>query len=358
MRLTFNPHGALTLGFVAMTTRMFFEAAIDGARYQHAGWIAILAGCALNLPIALLLDALDARDNDISSMNKLERAVPLPLLRVFCAIVCLFSLYEAAACTRTLSGSAEYTVLAKMRINWLLVFTSLIATASCLSGGAAVCGAARIWLYMFFPLVLIVIVVQMGFYNVHWLTPIFGPGVKILARGSINFASIGTYLIPMWLCIRADHPDGEKKRPHSIVKLLGLVALAACALSILFYMLSPTMPSAPNQRTFGHDRLLNNGRVAISLQFPLVIIWHFCLITQLAANIVGCSQMLKFTIPKIKEWICVLIVGALSMVLTLVGMAEQEYFDLVYALRYPLVTAIMAAFAVVVLVKRRKKAHA
>lgn len=357
MKLTFNPRGVYWLGLSALSTRLFCEAAIDGASiYQHAAWIPLLAGCILCLPLALLMDALDARGPEIAPMARLQGAIPAIPLRIYCAVLCLLYLADAFINAQSLSASGEYTSLNKTYTFWPTFFALLTAVIACLYGGRALCGAAHMLSLTTLLMLAFVVIAQSRSFQLYWLTPLLGPGLPVLSKSIFSFAALASGIVPLWLCRHAGRPDAEQPPAHAMLRLLGSIALLSAVLCILFFMLSPTLPSGPSDRFFANDRLLANGRMAISLQFPLAIVWHFALLNQLAFSLILCAQLLCFALPRLRPSICVLLSGtAVLALLLIIHPYKQDVLGVLHTLHFMLVALPIIIFAAITLIKGRKK---
>ena len=89
--------------------------------------------------------------------------------------------------------------------------------------------------------------------------------------------------------------------------LWGSAACLLAALQLLgLQMLSPTFVGTELLRPARMEILLNNGRVAISLQFVYLIAWYGGLLHLLSAEAVTAACIVKRLLPGLKPWIVAL----------------------------------------------------
>lgn len=298
MRYVPGRSGALPLMFIAMIARLFCEMALLYPAAHNAAWLCPIAALILYLPFAFALQRAAALGND-SAWGNLEPRVPSLLSALIPLLFALLLLLDASSMMDVIAGTASFSIGDKAVITLELPLAILLALMVLLGPDAAG-NNARIGLYILGVLLLIIALVQLPIYRSGWLTPILGGGVPSILTGALRCAGSMVLLSLTWLFAV---PDRARFGPW----LWGAAAsLLASALLAGLQMLSPTFVGTELLRPARMEILLNNGRVAISLQFVYLLAWYGGLLHLISAEAVTAACILRRLLPGIKLWLVAL----------------------------------------------------
>lgn len=345
---------AFSMGMAALAMRLFYAANIDHPELMNAGWIPVTVACLLMLPLLFGLEVIE-KDKNLPPAQALSALIGNPALRVYAGILCLFSLAETASVLQMLAGSAQHVALEGFPMWVLIGVSALVALVASRKGSQATGGACRVAGRTALYLLLIVLPIQLRFFNPNWLAPILGPGVRTLGESVFSFAGMIGALLPLWLM--------REKRPSGFARSLPATLLTAGALAVAFLllegMLSPSVPARPDLRLSQLDRLLANGRMSATLQFPMVLIWYLGLIILLAFTASSACAMLLTAIPRLGSWPAAALIAVVSTGLAMLSLPPRLSLDPISVIRL-IATGIPAlAFVLMACIqKRRRPAHA
>ncbi|MEG0144861.1 MAG: GerAB/ArcD/ProY family transporter [Clostridia bacterium] len=238
---------AFSLGVVALTSQLFHLLYVDHPDTLNAGWISALAA---GIPALLLCLCL----HFISKGQKDAPACQMKCAggRIFCAVLCLASLFDLGCSTRLFADTAKYTALDSMTLPALILPLLLVLAAACVRGGMAISGAARVWLCVMGLLFLVRLLTLFPRFNPRWLFPVLGPGAPALIRPIPSLLGALTGIVPLWLIT---HPDKAPLKRWNLATLSAVVCvMVACAVA-LCAMLLPAMLDVPTQEAVGEDLL-------------------------------------------------------------------------------------------------------
>ena len=319
---------ALPLMFIATVTRLFCAMALLDPVAHNASWLCPLAGLLLYLPFAFALQRAAALGND-SAWGKLEPRLPRFLSALILIVLGTLLLLDASAMMDVVAGTASFSIGDKAVITLELPLAVLLALMVLLGPDAAG-NNARIGLYILGLLLLIIALVQIPIYRPGWITPILGAGVSPILSGAIRCAGSMALLSLTWLFAV---PDRARFGPL----LWGTAAaLLAAVLLMGLQMLSPTFVGTELLRPARMEIILNNGRVAISLQFVYLIAWYGGLLHLMSSEAVTGACIVRRLLPDIKLWIVALaeavavflLSGSETVQAFLVGTAASWLFPL------------------------------
>lgn len=353
-----NRRSAYALGFCALTTRIFIAIAIDLPSTLNAGYLCVPAACAANLPSALLMWGLWRSSPYAAPAQRLDQACGRNARRALCMLLCIMSVYDTASVARLAATSVEYAAYKTFPVTHLSVIAILGAGLICLTGGAGVSNASRIWFVITGILLGIVFVFQIPHIKVSWLFPLLGPGLSELIPGAHSLSGAITPLISLWLCLEQekgqDRQGGAPYRPTgagAIVKLLLFSSLCAALLLMIYSMLVPALPHVNTYRSFYLDRVLTNGHLSIALQLPMLLMWFLCLTALMAFNVLMAALMLKGAFEKIPYAVAlgIVIIAALPMVFW--DYSDRAALNIINMARYWAVTLPFILLCVVGLIR-------
>ena len=290
--------GALPLMFIAMVARLFCGMALLYPAAHNAAWLCPIVGLLLYLPFAFALQRAAALGNN-SAWGNLEPRLPRFLSALIPILFALLLLLDASSMTDVIAATASFSIGDKAVISLELPLAVLLALMVLLGADAAG-NNARIGLYILGFLLLIIALVQIPIYRPGWITPILGGGICSILSGALRCAGSMALLSLIWLFAV---PDRARFGPL----LWGsIAALLAAALLAGLQMLSPTFVGTELLRPARMEIILNNGRVAISLQFVYLIAWYGGLLHLISAEAVTVACIVHRLLPGLKLWIVAL----------------------------------------------------
>lgn len=298
---------AVAMVSAALAARLFWGAGIDQTSALNASWMCVAGSLLLSLPLVLALSCAAKLGNDGAWQNiaaRSPRAMGLLFECVFAALLLL----DAAANARLMANTANAMSQNGKAIFQLLIPMALLGLFAAALGADAAGRISRLWL-LAMPLLLgIVIAVQFKRFNWRWLTPILGTGPEKVANGTAYCAGCSAMLMLMWAIAVPDRTQS------GALKALLLGTTLAAVLLALMQMLSPTDVINPPTHAARTDLLLSNGRVALSLQLLLAILWYGALLQLYAAETAVACCYLRLAFPKLKRGIiCALAIIAITV---------------------------------------------
>ena len=343
MKLTLPLSLARPLAFAAVSTRLLMGVFLDLPWLYNAGWIAALGATLLCLPLGLLADRVTRACPVGSIAGALEERAGRGVARSVFALLCLICVYETAATSRVLSNTVRHVALAEASAISLLLPLLLVAMLCACFGGQAVGGAARIWLRVMPVLLCIALLLQLRAFRPSWLTPVLGPGVEVLASGSVSASGWLSLSAVIWLCAQRDRKP--EKRRHTAVGMIAAIGVFSAVSLALLALLAPPSVRADLTRTYQLDKLLANGRVAQGAQLPLIILWYAGLLFNVTADLFLAAKLLQLSAPRLDGRLSALLAGVASGAAAMLGWAEQTM--VVYCARWlfaAVATLLLALF--------------
>ena len=311
---------ARPLAFAAVTTRLLMGIFLDLPWLYNAGWIAALGAILLCAPLGMLADRA-ARACRSGIAEALEERGGRAVARPVFALLSLVCIYETAVTSRVLSNTVRHVALAEASAISLLLPLLLAAMLCACLGGQAIGGAARIWVRVMPVLMLIVLLLQFRSFRPAWLTPLLGPGANVLASGTVSASGWLSMAALPWLC--ADREENGAKQRGALSTLAAIGIFSAAVLALLAMMAPPSVRTDLT-RTYQLDKLLANGRVTQTAQLPLILLWYNGLLFNVTADLFFAAKLLQLTFPRLDGRLAVLLGGAVSGAVAMLGWAEQR----------------------------------
>lgn len=294
MKLQISENAAGALATLAVVARIVSGVLIDMPELLNAGWLAILLGALLALPLMFAVTRFrTAQEN---------QSTPLP--RLLCPVFFIIAVWDAAAVASMIADSAGYLALDSTASIYLMIPQFVLCLGCLLLNGDALGASAVIWKKFLPVLLLIVILLQSDNYQPQWLTPLLGPGLPEILSGALRIA--GWFSLPAGLFLIAK-PDVQGHAGHlRPMKTLAFCAAFAALIAAVFSMI---LPSATDQnlfsRTFRFDALLANGRNGLALQLPTIALWYPGLFYALLFDVFTGAVMLQAFLPKWTRNACI-----------------------------------------------------
>lgn len=344
MKLSISTSAVGSFAKLAITARVVFGVLIDMPELLNAGWLSILLGGILALPLACALSKLRFHRSEI------PRACLDGVYMVFFAI----AVSDAAVVTAGIADSASYLALNSAPSAYLMIplfflcFFCLRLNADAVGASAAIWGKVLPWL------IAIVVLLQIGEYQPQWLTPVLGPGIPPLLTGAVRIA--GWLALPSALCLVSQPDDSLQLQP---VKILGCNIFLSAFLAVISGMMTPAIQSENLfTRAFRLDILLANGRSGLSLQFPAIALWYVSLFYALLFDVTAAAVLLQSLLTRWNGHACLCFTLVVTALFSFSKLSTQGASLRMADWLFPLQGLLIALVILSTLFHRRKKRHA
>ena len=320
MKFKISGSAASSLGMLAMALRILFGVTIELPGLYNAGWIAVLLGGILALPLAFAATWL-RNASSLSPIGALSKRSPA-WVRVLTASLSLTAVYDAAVVSDIISCSASYVALNSVNMIYLMLPQLLLCYFALSFNGDAIGFSAGIWNRILPWIVVIIIFVEFRQFRLPWLTPILGPGAAPLLDGALRVAGWLSLLTGLLMISEKDTREGKPLRP---VWLMVRCCLIAAVLVLLHNLMTPALVEAEaSSRFFLLDTLLTNGRSPLSLQLPMMILWFIGLFLLLLFDAFTSVALLQATVPRLTKLPCILIVLGAIVAMSLGNLTAND----------------------------------
>lgn len=344
-----NRANALVFASMAIATRLLFALVIDGFDLMSSGWLAAIAAGILTAPLMIALMRIERLEH-----GSLSELMSSGFMRLYCAAMWLFLLFDAGTGMVLLARSAGYMSSENMMTSVLVVVCAVVVLLACLTGAQAVAGASSIILRLVGLAFVVILITQLGSLNAYWLTPILGPGPSRIARHVPSLCGMLTGLIPIWMLAK------RSASPPRRINMLGVLAITTIVVTVcmlLFAMLLPPMPSGTSARWFQLDRLLSNGRIAQELQVVMVPLWYVLIVHAISYMCIGAIHSLSTALPALKSTWATLLSVACAIAVAFSGIVDRAPLELVNAIRWPVLTLPILIYWPICAIRKRKEAR-
>lgn len=328
MKLCISHDAARSLVKLAVTARVVYGVLIDMPQLFNAGWLCVLVGGALALPIWFAVSQI--RKHDINRTSISFRAV--------CAVFFLLCVYDAGILATSVSESASYMALNSTASIYLTLPLLLLCLFCLRFNGNALGSSAGVWNRILPCILVIIILLQLGDYKPEWLTPVLGPGVKELFKSAVKVAGWFTLPVPLLLLTDSDERNPKKA---SLAYSLCLSAATAALICIAFSMMVPAIPEEKLfVRSFRLETLLSNGRSGLAMQFPAIAIWYLGLFYALLTDVFAGSILLQHAFPGMNRFVCMTAPLTISALLAASSLSDRTPALTVSGWLYPIHAAL------------------
>ena len=335
---------------VALTTRMFWGLSLDIPFALNAVWMCPLVGLVIYLPLAFAADQMGKHGSG-SPLDNLSHCVPGGIILAMELFFALLLLWDGAATVRLAASSSNVIALSDVSVPVLSLPLAIMAGIVTLLGIEAEGNSARIWLKLVPLLLLIIFIVQLRSYNAGWLTPILGDGVGSILDGSIYCAGAMALLSLPWLIAVPDRND------RGLLRYTAFAAAATSAMLISEQMLCPAQIRSALTRAARIELVLSNGRLMLSPQLVVNILWYGSLLHLISTQATSASAYLTRAFPGAPGWIWALAVFAVMLLLPGWNpMAMRTYLQWVGMLFVAIGVALALLLTAEILGKERKRA--
>ncbi len=299
---------AASMLVVALTTRMFWGLSLDVPYALNAVWMCPLVGLVLYLPLAFAISRAGALESG-SPLDNLSHRAPRGMSLAVEIFFTSLLLWDYAATVRLTASSSNVIALSDVSVPVLTLPLAIVAGIAVLLGADAEGNSARIWLRLAPLLLLIVLIVQLRSYNAGWLTPVLGGGTASIVDGGIFCAGAMSLLSLPWIVAVPDRND------RGALRYVALAATASSVMLISEQMLCPLQIKNALTRVARIELVLSNGRLMLSPQLVVNILWYGSLLHQISTEAATASVYLSRVCPGAPVWCWSLLVFASSLVL-------------------------------------------
>lgn len=346
--------GVVALGMTALTSRLMFGALVDMPDLGNGIWIALVTALLMGLPLSLLLDRASASFH-APGTQVLEQALGRGAACLFYIPAFVLMVWDAACDGRMLNCVSNYFALSARSLLTVFGVTMLVITLGSLSGFQSITCVAQIWL-RFVPLVLIILLpVLIPRAHWGWLFPLLGGQVTNSIRAGFV---LGGHCALISLLFLSAEPAPDKN-DFMTTKILCASILLCALVALMARVMSPYLPMQPATRMLAIERLLANERAPMTLQLLTMIASYSNLLLTCAFDLLMSGHLLKRILPRLPEWLCLILSSALCLLVGLMGWAEQYAARFLNSFRYMVLAlpAFALACAALIRQKRRPSAH-
>lgn len=339
MKLSITEREAHPLAVSLIAARCFMTLTIDGAAYHNSGWVCMLGGYLLALPLAVAIDM--SRFDFLRATGFVWKAI--------CAVFAAVMAYEAAAVSRLLINSLSYSNLETVSPVTMTLVMLLIAMYAVIKNGRGVGNAAKLWIIAFVVTFAIIIVMNLRYMRPRWLTPVLGPGTGKLIEGSISAAGNISCGALLHLFIKYADPRGRR----SCVRSVTIGCAAGLALCLYWSMMSPMQSDGRLDRLTRLELLLSNGRTDLGVQLPMTFSWFMAYIVALAGYSYISTAFCQEIAPRINGKYIAPFTALVAFIIATAGLAESSGATLVASWEYPAFAALLALAGLTGFIKRK-----
>lgn len=339
MKLSITGREAHPLAISLIAARCFMTLTIDGTEYQNSGWVCMLGGYLLTLPLAVAIDM------GRISLLRVTGAVWKAICAVFAAVVC----YEAAVISRLLVNSVSYSNLDTLSPFVLTLVMLLIAMYAVIKNGRGAGNAAKLWLIAFAVIFAIIIIMNFRYMRPRWIMPILGPGTGKLIDGSISAAGNISSGALLHLFAECDGPRGRR----SCVRSVTVGCAAGLALCIYWGVMAPVQSGGRMDRLARLELMLSNGRTDLGVQLPMTFSWFMAYIVALTGYVYIAAACCQEIAPRVNGKYIAAFTALAALIIANVGLAESSGANFVASGEYPVIAALLVLAGTAAFIKRK-----
>lgn len=337
---------AAALISASVMARMFWGLSVDYPIALNAVWLCPLIGFALCLPLIFSIKQASKLASQGIWQN-LTCHLPHMVQKMLNGLLALMLLYDAAVTVRLTASSSNIIALGDVTVHFLIVPLGFVACILVLLGSDAAGHSARIALRILPIFLLILFAVQVKHYHFAWLTPLLGSGAQSLISGGIYCAGNLALLSLVWL------PALPDRNHHSLFPYLFFPCICVSLALACLHMGFPVMPDANFTHAARIELILSNGRMSLSPQFLLNILWYGGLLYLLAANVLGAAVYLRNVFSRLPLWILAIAEALLISIVAVFNPHWLQNSQMVTRLYFPIVGGILALCMILEFIRKR-----
>ena len=339
MKLSITGREAHTLAISLIAARSFMTLTIDGTAYRNSGWVCMLGGYLLALPLAV---AIDMRRRDfLSAAGFVWKAI--------CAVFASVMAYEAAVISRILVNSVSYSNLETLSPLTMTLVMLLIAMYAVIKNGRGLGNAAKLWIIAFVVIFAVIIIMNLRYMRPRWLLPVLGPGADKLIDGSISAAGNISCGALLHLFALDTGPRGRR----SCVRSVTIGCAAGLALCLYWGMMVPVQIDGRMDRLSRLETLLSNGRTDLGVQLPVTFLWFMAYIVSLAGYGYIAAVCCQEIATRVNGKYIAAFTALAAFIIANAGLAESSGAEFVAGWEYPAFAALLALAGIAALIKRK-----
>lgn len=290
----------------ALGMRMFWGLMVDFPFAMNASWLCPLLGLLIYLPLGLAIHQMAQKGSGSVWMN-LNVNLPAVATHALEGAFALLLVYDTSVVVRLMASSSNLIALNDVTVHILVFPLTAVIAAVILMGGNAVGNSARIWLKILPLFAVILLIVQFKAYRPGWITPVFGGGLGSIVNGGFYCAGCLSLASLSWIVAV---PDRNKK---SILFYATLTSAVVALLLIMQHMSFPALINIPFTRAARIELILSNGRMSLSPQLLLDILWFGGLLQLISAEVVTAVVYLRLLLHWLhRAWIVVFISAVIT----------------------------------------------
>lgn len=339
---------AAPIMYITIAARLFWGMAVDCPIVHNAAWMCPLAGFVIALPFLLCCNCAARLGSDFP-VNNLAARCPAAVSQTSLGLLALLLLLDCAVNMRMLAGTANVLALGSLPISVLLIPLAAVAAVSVLLGMDAAGSSALLWLRLLPLPMLVLLLVQAGSWHAGWLTPILGDGLRRIASGSV-YCSGGVALlaVPYLMAV----PDRCRRSP---ILFAALGAVTASLLLAVVQMLCPPLTTILLSRSSRSELILNNGRVQLSMQLLLIVLWYGAITNLVSVEASAAASAIERLLPKLPRWSLAAGITIICFMLACLPISTPDECVHIFNWYYPLAGAALIALLIGAAGKGRKK---
>lgn len=297
---------AIPMIYTVCAARVFWGVAIDYPDAMNASWIAAIAALILILPLAFAVRQA-AECTNASPWENIVSGIPKPVSRAAAAVFVFALLFDCSVNMRLMASTANIMALSDIPLAALMLPVALLIAYSVKCGASGLGYSTRIYLLCLPLLMIVVCVAQFDKFRTGWLFPILGGGTAAIADTAQVCAGWGALACLISLVTL---PDRSR---HGSMRAILFGTLTAALLLMALKMLCPPLTGANLTRAARAELIFSNGRVALSLQMILAVLWYGSLLFLLTAEAATAACYVRIVLPGSKPAITGLMLGAAAM---------------------------------------------
>ena len=330
----------------AVSMRMFWGMTLDFPAAMNAVWICPLLGFAICLPLFFAIDQASKMGAQGPWQN-LTVNLPGAIRKPLEALMALLLMYDAAFVVRLTASSSNIIALGDVTVHLLIVPLGLVIAILVLLGPNAGGNSARIVLHLLPFFLLVLLAVQISSYRINWLAPLLGNGMESILAGGFYCAGNLALMSLVWL------PAPPDRNRRGIWRYMLISCIGVSLLLLCFHMSFPVMPDGNFTQAARIELILSNGRMSLSPQFILNIMWYGGQLYLLAAEVLGAAVFLRGIVAKPPLW-TIAIAEALAISIAAVFNAQwlQSSWRVVL-LTFPAVGTIFILVMIMEFIRKR-----
>ena len=326
---------AAKMAAVMIAVRVFTTLTIDGHHFLNSGWLCVLIGTAVSIPLAAVADKyLIGKIN--SGKNILYRMVYV--------IYFVYTAYQCAAVMRLLINSVSYSNLQIVPPIGISVFLMLAGVYIVAKNGVGIGGASKMCAIGLCIMGTVVLLAGIGELHISWLTPVFGPGKRALIKGALIV--FGQMAAGVLLVLLAD----DKGR-YECVKSVAAGGIGACVMCAYWSAMTPVQFTKHMNRLTGIELFLSNGRTSLAVLLPISLIWFTELLIAMYGSLYGAAASLRSVAADVKSAAAAAASALAALVIATAGLAESDILRKVMEFSW-----ILAVCVLVLIIRRRRYA--